>query len=329
MKDTDYDRKVRDQISQYENVDIHNLPEIFHYWSNKYIRPRLNQVMGVDGIGEFYARPFSKAAATSGGRTRFASLGSGDSSIEVDVARRLITLGVTDFIFDCFELSPHLRERAQHNVREAALESHFRIVESDLNAWKPEALVYSGVMAHHTLHHLLNLEQVFSAVKASLAPRGVFVTNDMIGRNGHMRWPETLRYLEQIWAFLPERFKYNHQLRRLEEQFVNWDCSTEGFEGIRAQDILPLLNTHFGFRSFLAFGGIAEIFTDRSFGHNFDRKAAADCAFIDFIQTLNDLLIEHGEIKPTIMFAVMETSGGETARWRDWTPAFCARPVVA
>jgi len=33
-----------------------------------------------------------------------------------------------------------------------------------------------------------------------------------------------------------------------------WDCSKQGFEGIRAQDILPLLVKKFSFRSFLGFG---------------------------------------------------------------------------
>ena len=56
-----------------------------------------------------------------------------------------------------------------------------------------------------------------------------------------MRWPEAYGVLSELWKELPETYKYNHQLKRLEIEYENWDCSTEGFEGIRSQDILPLL----------------------------------------------------------------------------------------
>ncbi len=67
----------------------------------------------------------------------------------------------------------------------------------------------------------------------------MFVTNDMIGRNGHQRWPEALEIVNQYWHELPEAYRYNKLLSRYEPEYMNWDCSTEGFEGIRAQDILP------------------------------------------------------------------------------------------
>ena len=50
----------------------------------------------------------------------------------------------------------------------------------------------------------------------------------------------------------------------IEEQYENWDCSEEGFEGIRAQDILKLLNKNFYFKKFLAYGNLIDIFIDRN-----------------------------------------------------------------
>ena len=66
-----------------------------------------------------------------------------------------------------------------------------------------------------------------------------------------MRWPEALELIQGIWKFIPDHYKTNHQLKRVEQQYQNWDCSKKGFEGIRAQDILPLLVKKFSFRSFL------------------------------------------------------------------------------
>src|SRR5438046_10396474 len=92
----------------------------------------------------------------------------------------------------------------------------------------------------------------------------------MIGRNGHMRWPEALWIVREIWDRLPRKYKYSHQMRRYDDYFENWDCSTEGFEGIRSQDILPLLIELFSFEVFYCFGNLIDVFVDRSFGSKYD-----------------------------------------------------------
>jgi hypothetical protein len=63
--------------------------------------------------------------------------------------------------------------------------------------------------------------------------------------------------------------------------------------------------------SFLVFGGLIDVFVDRAFGHNFDSTSETDCALIDFIQDLNDHLIDVGVIKPTTIFAVMSLDACE------------------
>ena len=102
--------------------------------------------------------------------------------------------------------------------------------------------------------------------------------------------------MEELWKDLPD--KYNHQLRRFEERFENWDCSADGFEGIRAQDILPLLKKHFHFELFIAFGNVIDIFIDRSFGHNFDPNRQWDRNFIDRVQAMDASCLEQGLINP-------------------------------
>jgi hypothetical protein len=86
---------------------------------------------------------------------------------------------------------------------------------------------------------------------------------------------------------------------------MNWDCAVEGFEGIRAQDILPLLTERFGFTFFLAFGNVISPFVDRSFGHHFDPAREWDRHFIDRVHARDQTEIEAGTITPTHMMAVM------------------------
>jgi SAM-dependent methyltransferase len=324
-----YAKQLRAQIEQYRQVaNIHDLPDIFHYWSNKHLRPRLNEVMGVDSVTDFYALPLRRALEARRGNKKLLSVGAGDCSVEIEVARRLLALGEREFELVCLELSPHLIERAEAAVRREGLERIVKPLQTDINRWRPTE-AFAAVMANHSLHHFVELERIFSAIHDALDEQGVFVTNDMIGRNGHMRWPEVLEIVQSLWAFMPDRYKFNRQLERVEPEFVNWDCSNEGFEGIRAQDILPLLNRTFGFESFLAFGGIVDVFVDRSFGHNFDPNSAQDQAFVDFLQLLNDRLTDASVVKPTTIFAVMRKQPHPSPRvWRGWTPSACERPVA-
>jgi hypothetical protein len=72
---------------------------------------------------------------------------------------------------------------------------------------------------------------------------------------------------------------------------------------------------------------LTEVFTSRGFGPNYDANNSEDLAFIDFVETLNVLLIDNGIIKPTQMGAVMTLNSAEHKYFHHWTPEFCVRPV--
>ena len=148
----------------------------------------------------------------------------------------------------------------------------------------------------------------------------------MVGRNGHMRWPEALDIVQEFWRELPRAKTYNHLLQRHEDLYENWDCSTEGFEGIRAQDILPLLIAHFEFDAFLPFANVIDPFVDRTFGPNFDAGNPDDCAFIDRVHERDAFEIARGAIKPTHILAAMCVGrAGKQKYIEGLTPAFSVR----
>ena len=153
--------------------------------------------------------------------------------------------GVENFIFDCLDVNPQMLARGEQLAQERGLTSHFDFIEADINSWEAETS-YDIIIANQCLHHFVELELLFEKTHQCLQDKGFFLTNDMIGRNGHMRWPEALELVQALWSLLDERHKWNHQLRRLEAVYENWDCSISGgFEGVRAQDILPLCWIHF------------------------------------------------------------------------------------
>jgi SAM-dependent methyltransferase len=328
----EYDARLAAERDNYAAMEVvHDLPPIFHYWSNTHVLPML-QTVGFASLDDLYTRPFERAYRDRdhGDTARFVSIGAGNCDTESRVARDLLSRGCEDFVIDCLELSPEMLERGMAAAKAAGTARHLRPLEADFNTWKPETR-YDGVLANQSLHHVVNLEGLYDAIRRTMVPTGRFVTNDMVGRNGHLRWPEAKRVVASFWAELDSSYHYNHVLRRQEAEFLDWDSSTEGFEGIRAQDVLPLLIERFHFEVFLAFGNVIDPFVDRGFGPNFDVNSAPDREFIDRVHTRDMEGLRSGELKPTHLMAVMRTAPlpGGPAVYDCLTPDFCVRPPEA
>lgn len=316
----------RREIETYRDVaDVHALPPIFHFWSHEFVRPKL-EACGLESFDDLFLVPLARLASLRDpAPCRVASLGAGNCDLELRLAVALDRRGTSNVLFECLELNPHMLRRGAEAAGAAGLEDRFVFREIDLERWRADG-EYDACMASHSLHHFRSLEWIFDQTRGALAPDGVFLVHDMIGRNGHMRWPEVLEATEEIWRTLPRRYKFNHQLQRVDEDFVNWDCSQDGSEGIRAEDILPLLLERFEFELFVAFGGLIDPFVDRSFGHNFDPDDPADRDLILRIAEEGEEGLDSGRFKPTQMAAVLGTTPvDDPVVYRHWTPAFCLR----
>jgi SAM-dependent methyltransferase len=322
----DYAARIASEKETYRDcLDVHDLPPILHYWSNRYVRPKL-EAFGFSTPDEMFrkyaARQFHNGG---GGPRRLASIGAGNCQLEVELAAHLLGTGCGDFIIDCLELNPDMLERGRNAAASAGVTARMNFLPVDLNAWRA-ANEYDVIIANQTLHHVLNLENLFAEIRRALKPGGSFVVSDMIGRNGHQRWPEALALVREFWRKLPPSYRFNRTLLRYEEIYEDWDCSGESFEGVRAQDILPLLIEHFQFELFIAFANIIDPFVDRAFGNNFDPAASWDRSFIDQVNECDEKEIASGRIKPTHMLAVMGNDSGVPTLFRDsLTPGFCLR----
>jgi SAM-dependent methyltransferase len=324
--DVDYQRRLAQEQSIFKDMlDVNALPRIFHYWSNKYLLP-MSQEMGFNNPVEMFAKYLVEGAQAIGARRpRFLSLGAGNCDIEIDIAEHIRAMGVQDFVIDCIDINPQMLGRGRELAKSRGVGENIGTIEADFNCWNTTT-AYAGVMANQSLHHMVRLEETFDEIRRLLAKGGSFVINDMIGRNGHMRWPEALDAVQTFWCELPDSYRYNVLLRRHESQYENWDCSTEGFEGIRAQDILPLLIQRFQFHVFLPFSNVIDIFVDRCFGHHFSADRDWDRAFIDRVHTFDEAGLVSGRLTPTHLIAVL-TVGEPPARLysRRLLPEHCVR----
>ncbi len=56
MQDDSYGARVAAEKGVYEDcVTVHDLPKIFHYWSNKYVRPKL-EALGFSTPNEMFRK---------------------------------------------------------------------------------------------------------------------------------------------------------------------------------------------------------------------------------------------------------------------------------
>jgi SAM-dependent methyltransferase len=316
-------RMAIEQASYADVAHVHDLPPIFDYWAGKHLLPKC-QAFGFSSLDEFFVNHV-EAAIAEGAAPRVVSIGSGNCDLEIRVAKRLRERGHADFVIECLDVNKAMLARGRAQALQEGLENFVLPNQQDFNRWKPDA-AYGAVIANQTLHHVVELEHLFEACKDAIGAKGVFAIADMIGRNGHQRWPEALGIVREFWRELPKPYRFNRQLGRQEDEFLDWDYSVSGFEGVRAQDILPLLVSQFHFTLFLPFGNLIDPFTDRAFGFNFDAAAEWDRAFIDRVHARDEQELLAGHIKPTHMFAVVQnTEPALTQFMPGLTPAFCVR----
>ncbi len=326
-RDAAYAAKIAaERVTFDDQAEIHELPAIFHYWSNKYLRPMLEEY-GFSNPDQLFVKYLIDAAKRTGSSApKFLSAGSGNCDTEVRLALQLKHAGMTNFSIECLELSPPMLARGRTEALAQGVAEHMVFTVSDFNRWQA-GHSYDAVIANQSLHHVMALEHLFDAIKLALLPAGLFITSDMIGRNGHMRWPESLKVVQRFWQELPESYRYNRQLRRHETAYKNWDCSSEGFEGIRAQDVLPELIKRFDFKLFIAASSVVDLFIDRSFGHHFDVTKSWDLDFVDRLHAYDEQALLSGELTPTRLLAVMSLTEEPGQFSRGLTPEKCVRHI--
>lgn len=283
---------------------IHALPPIFHYWSNRYLLPQF-QALGFSSPEDFYLQRLREESARRAGPLRCLSLASGRCEIEIGLA---VTLREAGFVthFTCIDFNASLLADARTATDKAGVSESFNFIQQDVAQLRTDpARRFDVVIANQCLHHFLELEHALDFIAASLVDDGAFLTCDVIGRNGHQLWPEALEEVQRIWRTLPHHLRRDRTRGGHAAEYVDYNHSDVGFEGIRAQDILPALLQRFHFEVFCPWGGIILPFIERRFGGNYDPQRPEDRAIIDTIAERDAQLLTEGTVKPTQLVGSM------------------------
>jgi SAM-dependent methyltransferase len=320
-----YEQRLRAECVTFaDQVNIHDaLPPAFHHWSERHVRPKL-RALGVDSLTDFFVDPLVEQASRLTRDAVVLSIGSGNGEQELGWLEEAARRGATNLRLRLLEINPSMQRRAAGLAEALGLADRVELVEADFNTWTADA-EHDVVIANQALHHVTELEHLYRELHAGLSPSGVLLVSDIIGRNGHRRWPEALEVVERLWATLPPHLRRNAITGEVDEAFPDLDCSDVGFEGIRAQDVLPLLLDTFHPELFLGFANVADPFMDRVYGANFDLGTPSDLRFVDQLGVLDDVLIDAGVLTPTHLVATFRTEPAPLRYHGTRSPSACLR----
>lgn len=114
------------------------------------------------------------------------SLGCGYGGVEITIARSLskpyeiIATDIDDQIF----------AKAREEATREGLNIHF--LQLDLNFISLQENTFDLIFAHASLHHLLNLEHVFSQIHRGLKKNGRLIVQDIIGKTQVLFWKDNV-----------------------------------------------------------------------------------------------------------------------------------------
>lgn len=166
---------------------------------------------------------------------RLLSIGCGDGGHEIAMARRGFVREIR-----AFDASPVAIEQARTSAFAEGLEIDFAIgtFEAFVQDSGPEDL-YDAVLFSGSLHHVLDLEGMLSAVRRVLKPGGRVIVNEYCGPCYQLYSAGQLEVINRVLSSIPETFRLGPQIQ-LELPTIEMIMAGDPTEGVRAS-LIPLL----------------------------------------------------------------------------------------
>src|SRR6185312_5270613 len=155
------------------------LPPICHYWTGRYLADEARR-LGFGSAEALYRDRIVQRSGETGKPVRVASAGCGAAGMEIELARGLKSDGIPVLI-TCFDFNPGLMRHAADMAQAADVADTMRFEVRDCN--QPFALPEQDVIiVNQFFHHVTALETFCASLRQSLAPAGVLLSSDIIGR---------------------------------------------------------------------------------------------------------------------------------------------------
>lgn len=298
----EYNEHVREEIEHYGRVYQEEsarqtlMQPVPRAWIEAETRAAalVRQATGDELMGHLQARLAARP------NSRMLSLGSGPGGIELHLAALCPAAAIL-----CMDINPDLLRLGGEQARQRGLAVEF--AEADLNTVELPEGEFDVVFCHAALHHVIELERLLEQIGRALRPGGVFITVDVVTRNGYLMWPETRQVVHAIWQALPSRFRLNHTVYPaplIDDQIWEADTSAGGMECIRSEEILPAIDRSFRALHFVPYFSISRRFLDTMYGPNYDLDSPLDKAVFDWIWQMDLHYLASRRLRPETFFGI-------------------------
>ena len=292
-KQYDYGRLIEEEKDHYSRIEVtsdlkeggvHASSAWQHYWEG------VARIIGPTDFGDL-AGYVSRRFASLQRPIEVLSLGSGYAGNELALARGMRH----PYRIRCTDINEVLFERARAVAREERLCLEFGTADLNFLALDPGR--FDLIFAHAVIHHVINVEHLFSQLVQGLSPEGVLHLVDVVGKNRKLIWDESERFANALLDLLPTGLVGGVRLAVREED--------AGMEGIRQEEILPHLRSSFvplfehRHGAFMRF-----ICTHPQLGAALDPRDARARQYLDFLIESDDCAVRHGVLRPLEIWGV-------------------------
>jgi len=314
-KTFDYRKLVKEEIHEYCNVEVtKDLKEggihafkAWEYWFG-YLQENIWHTNLHEEIVTF---------ANNIHNPKILSLGCGYGGHELNIARSLRK----PFEMVASDLNARLFDKAINEAEKNKFNIKFEAV--DLNFIQIRENCFDIIFAHASLHHILNLENLFYQAYKGLKNEGRFIVADIIGKTNVLFWKENVDFAREVVSEMPSEYKPaspNHDM--IIPPYVE-PLIQKGMEGIRQEEIESQISQYFTPVKIFKYGSfIRMICTNTFIGERINPEIKEDRDYLESLFNLDLKMIEENKLRPTEMFAVFRKKNPPDTKEREYPKGF-------
>ncbi len=104
-------RQLAEKFKCHNISAVHELPAIFHYWSNRYVLPLLQQAR-YQSLDDFFLQHIARFRD----EPLIRIVSSGNCEQDIRLVHSLLNMGISNLRYECLEFNPAMLERAREQA---------------------------------------------------------------------------------------------------------------------------------------------------------------------------------------------------------------------
>ncbi|MEA2871665.1 MAG: hypothetical protein QOH67_1641, partial [Hyphomicrobiales bacterium] len=171
---------------------------------------------------------------------------------------------------------------------------------ADLNTVSLPAATYDAIFGISAVHHIFQLEHLFSECRKALKPGGLLFLDEYVGPSRFCSAPHVIDLINRLRVLLPEHKRKNlftndgNELLFYEPLPIGHFEKHDPSEAVRSSEIMAALRLYFDVLEIRPYGGAIQHMLFSGIAGNFDETNAEDVALMNVIATFEEALETEG-----------------------------------